>query len=156
MPTRGSGTIGYAELQQYMGGNNPVTNSEYRGRDGSWRWGAIYNADSYYCRPRPYFLPRPGSERLTYWFRATVSGQSGWIMQFNPTVTAAGGGTTVYYNQLNGSASSAYPSQFSSVWRASANIFFKRDIDGRRYFFIQAHNNVSGYRATLGYAWNAS
>ncbi len=152
MPTRGSGSIGYAELQQYMGGVNPIYNSEYRGADASWAWGGIYNSDSYYCRPRPYFLPAPGGERLSFWFRGTINGFTGRVFQFNPTVNAAGAGSVVYYNELYGQVSTTYPSQFSSVWR-TPNIFFKRDIDGTRRWFIQAHNGVNGYRATLGYHW---
>lgn len=151
MPTQRSGQIAYSDLQGQYGGSNPIENAEYRGRDGSWNNGAMYNSDSYYVRPRPWFVPAPGPERLTFWFYF-----GGWYLRFNPSCVARGNtdfgrtsSTTMYFYGLKPSA--GIPSQFDSIWQTN-NIFGPWN-GGYRTFGMQAHNQVSGYRATLGYWW---
>lgn len=154
MPSTRSGNPQYySELQQYYGGSNPIYNSEYRGRDGSWAWGSMSDSNSHRVRGRPRFEPRPGSERLVFWFYS-----SGWWLRFDPTPSAYTTtdfgrtiGTRMYYYGNSGSAS--YPSQFSSVWSTSNQM---RWFGGTRYYMLQAHNGVSGYRTTLGYVWRTS
>lgn len=152
MPSTPSGNPQYySQLQQYYGGVNPIYNSEYRGRDGSWAWGSMGDSNSHRVRGRPRFEPRPGSERIQFWFYS-----SGWYIRFNPTpnqysTTDFGRpiGTDMYY--YGNTPSASYPSQFSSAW-STANVM--RWFGGLRYYMLQAHNGVSGYRTTLGYVWN--
>ena len=152
MPTRGSGAIGYAELQQYMGGSNPIYNSEYRGVDGSWVCGAIFNSDSYSCRPRPYYLNNnstggdPG---------CTTIFSNPRRIRINSNVYNKGG-ATFYCACVN-----YYPGQFDGIW--ANNNYSAVSFTGNRnrpsayqrngwpYFIWQCHNQVSGYRYILPY-----
>lgn len=151
MPSTRSGNPQYySELQQYYGGVNPIFNSEYRSRDGSWAWGSMSDSNSHRVRGRPRFEPRPGTERIQFWFYS-----AGWYIRFNPTPSeyrftdyGLPIGTDMYY--YGNSTSTAIPSQFSSAWSTS-NVM--RWFGGTRYYFLQAHNGVSGYRTTLGYYW---
>jgi len=164
MPTPGSGTISIDVLSNFMGGGRPDSATDYRGLDGSWNRSAItYSWNSYYARPQGYFSPAPGSERLTFWFYDGSINR--WNLRFNPTVTAAGSGSVVYYVQSNGT-SPVTPSQFNyagdqfsiiafNQWK-QINRFYQKPGDGIRYYRIQAHNGVPGYRALLPYYWNAS
>ncbi len=152
--TRSGNPQYYSELDFYYGPrNNPIYNSEYRGRDGSWAWGTMSDSNSHRVRGRPVFLPGPGYERLQFWFYSR-----GWYLRFNPTPSQRGTtdyrysiGDDMYY--YGNSTSASYPSQFSGVWSTS-NIF--RWSGGTRYYFLQAQNGVSGYRAILPYYWRAS
>ena len=150
--SRKDNPLNYLDVQTYFGGTNPISASEYRNRDGSWAWSAMTGSiDTWRVRGRPVFTPAPGSERIQFWFYS-----AGWYIRFNPTPTQVGYtspfgrpiGTDMYY--YGNSTSASYPSQFSSAW-STANVM--RWFGGLRYYFLQAHNNVSGYRATLGYYW---
>jgi len=145
MPTRGSGPIGYAELQQYMGGSNPIYNSEYRGVDGSWAWNAIYDANEYYCRPRPWYNPSGTSI-------GSVS-NFGSYLRVNASFTSYGGGNMYFCS------TSYYPSQFDGQWiNYGPNPSFPRiyRVGSRPYMIWQNHNGVSGYRTILPYYWTYS
>ena len=164
MPTPGSGTISIDVLSNFMGGARPDSATDYRGLDGSWNRSAItYSWDSYYARPQGYFSPGPGSERISFWFFDGSINR--WNLRFNPTVTAAGSGSVVYYVQSNG-PSPVQPSQFNyasdqfsiiavNQWK-QINRFYQKPGDGSRYYKIQAHNGVPGYRALLPYYWVAT
>ena len=150
MPSsRRDNPLNYNDVGTYYGGFAAAGN--WRNRDGSWAWGAMTgSADTYRVRGRPRFEPRPGSERLQFWFYSR-----GWYIRFNPTPTeyrftdyGRPIGTDMYY--YGNSTSASYPSQFSGLWSRN-NVM--RWFGGRRYYFLQAHNDVSGYRATLGYYW---
>ena len=150
MPSsRRDNPLNYNDVGTYYGGFAAAGN--WRNRDGSWAWGAMTgSADTYRVRGRPRFEPRPGSERLQFWFYSR-----GWYIRFNPTPTEYRFtdynlpiGTDMYY--YGNSTSASYPSQFSGLWSRN-NVM--RWFGGRRYYFLQAHNDVSGYRATLGYYW---
>jgi len=164
MPTQGSGSISIDELSNFMGGGRPDGANEYNGLDGSWSRGAITGAwSSYYARPQGTFAPAPGSERITFWFWDGAR----WNMRFNPTVSAQGAGSVVYYVQSSGT-SPVTPSQFNfasnqfsitvkNQWKQINRFYQGGDQGGGiRYYRIQAHNGVSGYRALLPYYWNAS
>jgi hypothetical protein len=155
MPTRGSGPIGYAELQQYMGGANPIFNSEYRGLDSSWVWGAIFNSDSYYCRPRPYYLNNNstgGDPGCTTFFSLPRG------IRINSNIYTKGG-ATFYAACVN-----YYPGQFDSIWNPTGGsrpgaIAFQGNQNRPRiyqrngwpYMLWQCHNQISGYRYILPY-----
>lgn len=152
MPSTRSGNPQYySELDYYYGPrNNPVYNSEYRGRDGSWAYGTMSDSNSHRVRGRPVFLPGPGPERIQFWFYS-----AGWYIRFNPgpsqrvnTDYGYGIGADMYY--YGNSTSGSYPSQFSGVWSTS-NVM--RWFGGLRYYYFQCHNNVSGYRTILPYRW---
>ena len=154
MPSsRASNPLNYADVQNYFGGANPISASEYRNRDGSFAHGAMTGSiDTWRVRGRPTFTPRPGSERIQFWFYS-----SGWYIRFNPTPIEVPLtspflrpiNTDMYY--YGNSTSASYPSQFSSAWSTN-NVM--RWFGGLRYYMLQAHNGVNGYRATLGYVWN--
>ncbi len=118
--TRSGNPQYYSELDFYYGPrNNPIYNSEYRGRDGSWAWGTMSDSNSHRVRGRPVFLPGPGYERLQFWFYSR-----GWYLRFNPTPSQRGTtdyrysiGDDMYY--YGNSTSASYPSQFSGVWSTS-------------------------------------
>ena len=158
MPSTRSGNPQYySELRQYYRGlpansTTAVYASQYRNRDGSWNWSAMTgSSDTHRVRGRPVFTPRPGSERIQFWFYSR-----GWYIRFNPTVTEVARtdynaviGTDVYY--YGNSTTASYPGYNSGLWSTS-NVM--RWFGGLRYYMLQAHNNVAGYRATLGYVWN--
>ncbi len=155
MPSsRASNPLNYNDVRLFYGGGLPARASDWRNRDGSWAWGAMTgSADTYRVRGRPRFNSRPGSERIQFWFYS-----AGWYIRFNPTLPpyprtdyGLSINTVTYY--YGNSTSASYPSQFSSVW-SSSNVM--RWFGGRRYYFMQAHNSVSGYRTTLGYYWYIS
>lgn len=155
MPTQGSGPISYTDIQAYMGGAAPISNSEYRGLDGSWVWGAIYNSDSYYCRPRPYYLNNNSS-----------GGDPGcWTYFSSPrrieirSHVYNKSGATFYAACVN-----YYPGQFDGIWSPTGGgtpgaIAFTGDLlyptayqrNGWPYFIWQCHNQVGGYRYILPY-----
>jgi len=152
MPSsRASNPLNYNDVRLFYGGGLPAYASNLRNRDGSWNYGAMTGSiDSWRVRGRPTFNPRPGSERIQFWFYSR-----GWYIRFNPTPTEVPRtdyslpiGTDMYY--YGNSTSAGYPSQFSSAWSTS-NVM--RWFGGLRYYFLQAHNGVNGYRATLGYYW---
>lgn len=150
MPTVGSGQIDYAQVRNNYGGG--YDNNSWRGRDGSWAWGAMYNSDSHYCRPRPWFEPAPGPERLVYWFYS-----DGWYQRFDPNVEPRGltdyGLGTGTVRQYFVRTYNAYPDQFSGEWFNDNVIYVGYPGSGTKYIGIQAQNGVSGYRTTLGYVW---
>jgi hypothetical protein len=150
MPSsRASNPLNYNDVGTYYGGFAAAGN--WRNRDGSWAWGAMTgSADTYRVRGRPVFLPGPGSERIQFWFYSR-----GWYIRFNPTPNQRGStdygrpiSDDMYY--YGNSTSASYPSQFSGVWSTS-NVM--RWFGGRRFYFFQCHNNVSGYRTVLPYYW---
>ena len=153
MPSsRANNPLNYDDVGTYYGGYAAAGN--WRNRDGSWAWGAMTgSADTYRVRGRPVFLPGPGYERLQFWFYS-----NGWYLRFSPSPFQRV--STDYGNPISddmyyygNSTSASYPSQFSGVWSTS-NIM--RWFGGRRYYFFQCHNNVSGYRAILPYYWYTS
>ena len=153
MPSsRASNPLYYSDVQQYYGGGNPIYASEYRNRDGSFAHGAMTGAiDTWRVRGRPTFTPNPGSERIQFWYYS-----GGWYIRFNPTPTQVPFtaysktiGTDMYY--YGNSTAASYPTQLSSAWSTNNSM---RWFGGLRYYMLQAHNNVNGYRATLGYVWN--
>ena len=153
MPSsRASNPLYYSDVQQYYGGANPIYASEYRNRDGSFAHGAMTGSiDTWRVRGRPTFTPNPGSERIQFWYYS-----GGWYIRFNPTPTQVPFtaysktiGTDMYY--YGNSTAASYPTQLSSAWSTNNSM---RWFGGLRYYMLQAHNNVNGYRATLGYVWN--
>ena len=153
MPSsRRDNPLNYENVGDYYGGGTRA--SVWRNRDGSWNWGAMTgSADTYRGRGRPGFLPGPGPERLRFWFWS-----NGWYLRFDPTPSQRqltdynlNIGDDMYY--YGNSTSASYPSQFFSGW-STANVM--RWFGGRRYYFFQCHNNVSGYRAILPYYWYVS
>lgn len=136
MPTQTSGPISFSDVQDNLGGSNPISLSEYYSADAGLPASGAISMSDMYARPRPtipvisgvVFSPTSGATSYTATVNLSDSGANGDLL----------------YIQLD---SSAFPSATDSGWQTS-NVF-SQPADTVRYYRAMRYNPpywaISGY-----------
>lgn len=136
MPTQTSGPISFSDVQDNLGGSNPISLSEYYSADAGLPASGAISMSDMYARPRPTipvvsavaFSPTSGATS----YSATVS------------LSDSGANGTLYYIQKD---TSTIPAATDSGWQTS-NVF-SQPADTVRYYRAMRYNPpywaISGY-----------
>lgn len=136
MPTQTSGPISFSDVQDNLGGSNPISLSEYYSADAGLPASGAISMSDMYARPRPtipvisgvIFSPTSGATSYTATVNLSDSGANGDLL----------------YIQLD---SSAFPSATDSGWQTS-NVF-TQPAETVRYYRAMRYN--APYYAISGY-----